>query len=39
MPHFFWDLEDLEMLYHGTCAHLTTPMQKRDMNKKLSHCY
>lgn len=38
-PDFYWDREDLETLYHGTCAHLTIAKRTRVMNEKLTHCY
>ena len=37
-PDFYWDREDLESLYHGTCAHLTIGKRTRVMNEKLTHC-
>ncbi len=38
-PDFYWDRENLEKLYHGTCAHLTVSKRTRIMNEKLTHCY
>lgn len=38
-PDFYWDRENLETLYHQTCAHLTIAKRTRIMNEKLTHCY
>lgn len=37
-PDFYWDREDLEKLYHATCAHLSISKRTRIMNEKLTHC-
>lgn len=37
-PDFYWDREELETLYHTTCAHLAVGKRTRIMNEKLNHC-
>ena len=38
-PDFYWDRENLETLYHTTCAHLAVSKRTRVMNEKLTHCF
>ncbi|TRY76435.1 hypothetical protein TCAL_00050 [Tigriopus californicus] len=38
-PDFYWDRENLETLYHATCAHLALSKRTRIVNEKLTHCY
>ena len=37
-PDFYWDRENLEILYHATCAHLAVAKRIRVTNEKISHC-
>lgn len=36
-PDFYWDRENLENLFHVTCAHLAIGKRTRVMNEKLAH--
>ena len=37
-PDFYWDRENLEDLYHETCAHLSVGKRIRVTNEKINHC-
>ena len=37
-PDFYWDRENLELLYHATCAHLSVGKRIRVTNEKINHC-
>ncbi|CAG0897900.1 unnamed protein product [Darwinula stevensoni] len=37
-PDFYWDREDLEVLYRKTCNNLSITQRTRVMNEKLNHC-
>ena len=38
-PDFYWDREDLEVLFKNTCASLSLGKRARLMNEKLTYCY
>jgi uncharacterized Rmd1/YagE family protein len=38
-PDFYWDREDLELLFTNTCNSLSLGKRARLMNDKLSYCY
>ncbi|KAI1285683.1 Required for meiotic nuclear division protein 1 -like protein [Halotydeus destructor] len=37
-PDFYWDRENLEKLFHQTCATLNIQKRVKVMNEKLNHC-
>lgn len=37
-PDFYWDREQLEILYSQTCSYLSIQRRTRVMNEKLNHC-
>ncbi|XP_043261242.1 glutathione synthetase-like [Colletes gigas] len=37
-PDFYWDRDDLEILYQQTCAYFNVTKRTRVINEKLNHC-
>ncbi|XP_076181064.1 required for meiotic nuclear division protein 1 homolog isoform X2 [Ptiloglossa arizonensis] len=37
-PDFYWEQENLEILYHHTCAYFNITKRTKVINEKLNHC-